>query len=139
MASSQETRTKATHAAAEATLAKALAPEEIRRGDFVTPLHHIAEVPSFFWFTESWTLPVDQPVRIRYTSQSDGLPLKVKSLCLPFVLVKMASGERRTLDVRTCQLARLDRGYAKRAWKSYKKAHKRAGRKGTLASHCSQF
>jgi len=121
MASSQQTRTKATLAAAEATLAKALAPEDIRTGDFVTPLHVVAEVPSYYWFSESWSLPADQPVRIRLTSPIDGLPLRVQSLCLPFVLVKQATGEGLTLDLRKYQLARLDRRYAKRAWKAYKK------------------
>ena len=121
MASSSSTRSKAKHTAAGATLAKALAPEEIRRGDFVTPLHVIAEVPSFFWCGDCWSLPHDEPVRIRFTSTSDGLPLKVESVCLPFVLVKQSTGGRMTLDLRKCQLARLDRGYAKGAWKAYKK------------------
>jgi len=118
MASSSPTRSKAKYTAAGATLAKTLAPEEIRRGDFVTPLHVIAEVPSFYWCGDCWSLPHDEPVRIRFTPTSDGLPLKVKSVCLPFVLVKQASGERLTLDLRKCQLARLDRRYAKRAWKA---------------------
>jgi hypothetical protein len=107
------------------TLAKALAPEEIRPGDFVTPLHVVAEVPSYFWFTEGWNMPLEEPVRIRFTSPADGLPMKVKSLCLPFVLVKQASGQRVTLDLRKCQLARLDRRYAKRAWKGIKKTKTR--------------
>jgi hypothetical protein len=126
MASSQETRSKATQAAAEATLAKALAPEEVRVGDYVTPLHVVAEVPSYFWFTEGWNLPADEPVRIRLMSYSDGVPMKVKSICLPFVLVKQASGRGATLDLRKCQLARLDREFARRAWRAYKKAHTNA-------------
>jgi hypothetical protein len=127
MASSQHIDTEATGSAAEATLAKTLAPEEIRPGDFVTLLHVVAEVPSYFWwFTEDWNMPLDQPVRIRLTSLVDGQPMKVKSLCLPFVLVKQASGQRLTLDLRKCQLARLDRRYAKRAWRAYKQNRKYA-------------
>jgi hypothetical protein len=122
MASSPQVQTKATHAAAEATLAKSLAPEEIRVGDYVTPLHMVAEVPSYYWFSDCWNLPADEPVRIRFTCGSDGTPLKVKSICLPFVLVKQATGTQTTLDLRKCQLARLDRRYAKRAWKAVKKA-----------------
>lgn len=125
MTSSQHARSTSTNAAAAATLAKALAPEDIRPGDFVTPLNVVAEVPSFYWRTEGWSLPAEEPVRIRFTSPSDGLPLKVKSLCLPFVLVKQASGERLTLDLRKCQLARLDRRYARLAWKAYKKLRSR--------------
>lgn len=136
MASSPKTEADATRSAANATLAKALAPEEIRPGDYVTALHVIAEVPSFYWFSDGWSLPVDQPVRIRLTSSSDGMPLKVKSLCLPFVLVKQASGDQRTLDVRKCQLARLNKRYAKRAWKWCKKSSKRKGARGGADRAC---
>jgi hypothetical protein len=112
-------------AAAEATLAKALAPEEVRPGDFVTPLFVIAEVPSYWWCADDWNLPRDQPVRIRLTATCEGAPLKVRSVCLPFVLVKTAVGEQSTLDLRTYQLARLNRSHAKRAWKAIKKAARR--------------
>jgi hypothetical protein len=99
-------------------LAKALAPEEIRSGDYVTPLDEIAELPSFLWCADATIVPHDQPVRIRFTSPSGGVPLKVKSVCLPFVLVRHPQGERRMLDVRKCRLARLDRTHARAAWKA---------------------
>jgi hypothetical protein len=124
MTSSRPAECKST-SAAEATLAKALAPEDIRPGDFVTPLFMIAEVPSYWWWGESWNLPHDQPVRIRFTSNCDGMPLRVKSVCLPFVLAKTPAGEQGTLDLRKCQLARLDQSHAKRAWKAYKKTQAR--------------
>jgi hypothetical protein len=120
MASSRQTECKST-AAAKATLAKALAPEDIRQGDFVTPLYVIAEVPSYWWCAETWNLPLDEPVRIRFTPNCDGMPLRVKSVCLPFILVKNPTGERGTIDLRKCQLARLDEVHGKRAWKAYKK------------------
>jgi hypothetical protein len=123
MTTSPETKCKS-RSAAEATLAKALAPEEIRPGDFVTPLYVVAEVPSFFWCAEAWSMPIDEPVRIRFT-RSEGEPLKVCSVCVPFVLVKLAAGEQKTIDLRSCQLARLDRSHARRAWKALKKAAKK--------------
>jgi hypothetical protein len=124
MTTSPETKCKSQRAA-EATLAKALAPEEIRAGDFVTPLYVIAEVPSYWWCAESWNQPFDEPVRIRFRAPSEGAPFKVRSVCLPFVLVKTAAGEQRTLDLRTYQLARLDRAHAKRAWNAMKKASRK--------------
>ena len=129
MASSPETRCKFA-TAAEATLAKVLAPEEVRTGDFVTPLFVIAEVPSFWWQGEEWNLPHDQPVRIRLTPTCGGVPLKVNSVCLPFVLAKSPAGDRSTLDLRNCQLARLDRLHAKLAWKAYKKSARRNRKRG---------
>jgi hypothetical protein len=113
---------------AEATLAKPLAPEDVRPGDFVAVLHEIAELPSFYWCADAGFHPRDELVRIRYIPSSEALPLKVKSVCLPFVLVKAPRGERRTLDLRKCRLARLDRAYASNAWQLYKKAIKKRSR-----------
>ncbi len=124
MTTSPDTKCKRA-AAAEATLAKALAPEEIRRGDFVTPLFVISELPSFWWRSDSWVLPLEEPVRIRFMPPLEGTPLKVLSVCVPFVLVKSAAGEQKTLDLRTCQLARLDRSHARRAWKAIRKPARR--------------
>lgn len=121
MASSPQTDLRATRQDTGLTLAKALAPEEIRVGDYVTPLHFVAEVPSYYWLSECWSLPADQPVRIRFTCSSDGAPLKVKAICLPFVLVKGPTGSQTSLDLRNCQLARLDNRYARRTWKAARK------------------
>lgn len=91
-----------------ATLAKPLAPEEIRAGDYVSPLYVIYEVPSFFWCCDSNLQRRDELVRLCCLPQAGGAPLKVISVCLPFVLVKLPGGERQSLDVRKVRLARLD-------------------------------
>jgi hypothetical protein len=124
MATSAGIEVDLNYGAAQATLAKALAPEEVRPGDYVTPLYAVAEVPSFWWYADAWNLPPDEPVRLRFTSTCDGAPLRVKSVCLPFVLAKQSSGIALTIDLRRCQLARLDPAYAKRAWKSLKKSQR---------------
>jgi hypothetical protein len=110
-----------------ATLAKSLAPEEIRPGDFVTPLYVTAELPSFLWHADAATLPLDDPIRMQFVPPDGGVPMKVKSACLPFVLVKLPTGKQQVLDVRLCRLARLDPGYAAVIWKTQRK--KRAKRK----------
>ena len=102
-------------------LAKALAPEDVRAGDFVSVLDEICELPSFFWHESGSLAPRDELVRIRCTPTSEAVPLKVKGVCLPYVLVKLPCGSKRTLDVRKSRLARLDRHYARAAWKAYKK------------------
>lgn len=104
------------------TLVKALAPEEICRGDYVTPLEEIAELPSFFWCADATVLPYDQPVRIRFVPSGRGGPLKVKRVCLPFVLLKHPKGERQTVDLRKYRLAQLGKAYARAAWKACKRA-----------------
>ena len=133
MSTSQATELKAHREAAEATLAKALAPEEIRPGDYVTPLSLIAEVPSFWWCAEAWRLSPEEPIRMRFMATCDGVPLRVRSVCLPFVLAKQPSGHFVTMDVRRCQLARLDRAFARRAWKCIKRS--RRSKSGTPAAH----
>ena len=100
------------------SLAKAVAHEDIQLGDFITMLESTAEWPSFLWCADSALLPPSEPIRIRTVPRDAGVPVKVKSVCLPFVLVKHPNGRHQTLDVRRCRLARLDRRYAKATWKA---------------------
>ena len=111
-------------------LARSLAPEEIRAGDYVTVLHEICELPSFFWDCDSALTRRDELVRMQLVPKNGGVPLKVKSVCLPFVLVKHPSGRKRPLDVRQCRREKLDQTYAEAAWRSQsiggsKKKHKK--------------
>ena len=103
------------------SLAKPLAPEEIRVGDFVSPLHVFYDFPSYLWCGDSAIQRREETVRICYLPESGGVPLKVKSVCLPFVLVKKADGTQQTLDIRKVRLARLNPKFAKAAWKLCKK------------------
>lgn len=114
-------QTKETIKRSEGSLAKPLAPEEIRVGDYVSLLHVFYDVPSFFWCGDSALQRRDETVRICYLPETGGVPFKVKSICLPFVLVKKSDSTQQTLDVRKVRLARLDRDYAKVAWKVNKK------------------
>jgi hypothetical protein len=109
---------------AGSALARALAPEEIRSGDFVAMLYVVSEWPSFFWCDDSTLHPRDEVVRICSTPHGESQPLKVRAVCLPFVLAKAPSGEQKTLDVRRCRLARLERRYARTAWKAAKRRTK---------------
>jgi hypothetical protein len=108
----------------ESSLAKALAPEEIRRGDFVTPLYVISEWPSWFW-DEDALHSREEPVRICSTPAADAEAMLVRRVCLPFVLVKTPTGDERTLDVRKCRLARLERKFADDSRRASRKASKR--------------
>ena len=103
------------------SVAKPLAPEDIRRGDYVAVLDEMYEIPSYCWREDAALHPRDELVRIRLIPAQDAPPHKVKSVCLPFVLAKQPTGERRTFDLRRTRLARLDKGYGAAAWKAYKK------------------
>ena len=106
---------------ARSTLARVLAPEEVRPGDYVALLDEVYEFPSFWWCADTTLFPPTEIVRLRFTPRDESRPLKVLSACLPFVLTKQPTGERRTLDLRRHRLARLDQDYAATAWKAYKK------------------
>jgi hypothetical protein len=106
---------------ADSKTAKVLAPEDVRAGDFVALLHVVKEIPSFCWFGGIGTTRPDEPVRVPFVPKNGGVPLRVRSVCLPFILVKAPSGKQRNLDVRLARLARLDRAHARAAWKACKK------------------
>jgi hypothetical protein len=107
--------------------AASVAPEDLRRGNFVAVLNEVVEFPSFFWCD---SVPTDRGelVRARYLPAGGGMPLKVKAICLPFVFVKPPSGPSQTIDVRKVQLVRLEKCYAKTVWKKLRKQQSRVDR-----------
>jgi hypothetical protein len=115
----------------ETHVAKSLAPEDLRCGDFVSILYEITEYPSCFWCGDSRLLPPDEPVRVPYRTADCGAPLKVKAICLPFVFVRKPWGAHRTLDLRQHTLVRLTPDYARHVWKTMSKAAK-PNKLGTL-------
>lgn len=102
----------------ETSLARPLAGEDLRCGDFVSILYEILEYPSFFWSCEPQLWPPDELVRIQWRPADAGTPFKVKALCLPFVFVKQPCGQHRTLDLRQHRLVRLHVDYARTVWKA---------------------
>lgn len=97
------------------SVAKLLAPEDVRAGDYVAVLRVTYEVPSFYWCGEPALEDRSDLVRLRMLPDQPAMPLKVVAVCLPFVLVSSPTGEARTLDLRRHQIARLDRSFAKSA------------------------
>ncbi len=101
------------------SIAASIAPEDLRRGDFVAVLSEVVELPSFLW-TDTLSSCRDELVRVRRLPTEGRAPLKVKAICLPFVFVKSPSGQFRTIDVRLARLVRLEKSYAKTVWKILK-------------------
>jgi hypothetical protein len=99
-------------------VARVVAAEDLRCGDFVGILTSIVELPSFFWGADCQVAPPHEPVRLRCRPAEGGVPLKIKAICLPFVLVRTPDGRHQTLDIRQCELVRLDAKYAQAASKA---------------------
>lgn len=124
------------------TLAQAIAPEDIREGDFLAVLSEVDEVLPFgaLFDCSPFNQPRSlEPVRVQWLPCGESVPLKVEAVCLPWVLVKapMSAAARmfgwlhagasttpttmlRTLDVRRYRLARLTPDYGKRVYKLLK-------------------
>lgn len=99
-------------------LARPVAAEDLHRRDFIAVLNETLEYPSFLWCWDSHMTTPHEPVTIQWQSFDNGLVLRVEDICLPFVFVKQPCGDHKTLDIRRCQLVRLDIDYAKRVWKA---------------------
>lgn len=100
------------------TIAKPLAPEDLARGDYVALLSVACDYPLIVWLCDPMASQQGEVVRLKHTTDLCREPLRVRSVCLPFVLVKRPSGLHATLDVRSCELARLSEVYGRRAWKA---------------------
>ena len=120
MKTTTETRSKTV-----TTVAARIAGEDIAKGDYVTILSEIIELPSFLWSCSSVSLPIDEPVRTRYLSRAGGEPHKVVTVCLPFVYAKHPRGNLIAFDTRQQQLVRLDRHNGRSLWKQLRKAAKK--------------
>ena len=114
-----------TETKAVTTVASRIAGEDIQRGDYVTVLSEIIEVPSFLWSCSGISLPTDEPVRTRYLPQNAGKPHKVIAVCLPFVYAKRAKGKLITFDTRQQQLVKLDPACGQELWKQLRKLKKK--------------
>lgn len=105
--------------ASERTAARKLHPEDICVGDDVALSEVVFQYPSYMWCGADTTmLPPDQKVQVTFLPWESPQPLKVQSICLPFVLCKQVNGKSEMLDIRQVQLVRLDFEFASRARKA---------------------
>lgn len=103
----------------EHQLARPRAPEDVRRGDYVSVLHVVGEHLCCEQLAQAQYRSVE-PVRIAWLPFGDPTPMKVLEVCLPFVLVREADGAPRTLDTRRYRLARVTEEFARKAFKRLK-------------------
>ncbi len=99
-----------------------VAPEDIRRGDYIAILQLVCEyVPLFGLGPDDG----DLPRRMLVLPKEGGIPMRVIEQCLPFVLVEKAGGSHTTLDTRRHRLARLSEECARLALKRIRSDKKR--------------
>jgi len=105
-------------------LARELAPEDIQRGMYVTPLYRVDEFMPGFSVDEAKRGGV-KPLQVRWLPYDGGEPLKVLEVCLPFVLVNDRDGDRQTIDTRQVHLAQLSERYG---WRAQKRKPRKTGK-----------
>ncbi|QDT69142.1 hypothetical protein MalM25_20700 [Planctomycetes bacterium MalM25] len=121
-------KTRQATADRDATLAKTLAPEDVRPGDYVAVLDEEYECCAAAWYCDP-PPHADKVIHVRLRPREPEPPLRVIDACLPFVYVQPPKGDGRTLDLRAVRLARLDRDYARRVCKLLQPKKKRKRRK----------
>jgi len=104
----------------QSTTCQTLPPEDIHPDDYVTQMQIVHELPSFYWSEDVGFQDPGMPVRYACIPRGSGLPARVRSVCLPFVFVELATGEFKTWDVRLCRVARMSPEYAQQVWKRCK-------------------
>jgi hypothetical protein len=100
------------------TVARPLAPEDIRPGSYIAVSQIVWEFCAF-WLAELWCGPPVYSVSL-IAGNDIGTPLRVKEVCLPFVLAQAPDGTHRTIDVRRVRLLLLSDRFGKKASKKLK-------------------
>ena len=97
-------------------IARALAPEDIKTGQYVSALYQIVEAPKFSCFEPS--LGTFETAPVRWLPDDPAEILRVVEVCLPFVLVRNPYGYSHVIDVRRYRLARVPKSFGKAVFKA---------------------
>lgn len=119
------TKTEARAIKGSISVAARVAGEDLRRGDYVTVLNEVIELPSFLWCGREMELPAREAVRIQYLPLNPGVPYKVLSVCLPFVYARLPKRGLVSFDIRQRELVRLERRCARKVWKQLRKSRRK--------------
>lgn len=96
--------------------AKVVHPEDLEVGDYVSYESSRYQCPSFLWnCTDPTLLPPERIVEMKLLPSDDNYPMKVESICLPFVLCKKHDKQPELVDVRRADLFRLSKKFSKSA------------------------
>lgn len=109
-------------------LVRRLAPEDIVANAFITVIEEVDEFVMWCQVGLDAFTPLGVRSFVRIPEEA-GEPVRVLSVCLPFVYVSTADGSCRTLDVRKQHVARVSQEYARCVWASVSGGRSRNKRK----------
>ncbi len=100
-------------------VARPIAAEDIQPGVYLQVLSETYQFPSFYWDCgDSFSSRRDQPVTIEFLPFQTRVPLLVKVVTLPMLLVKNHDGQHQMMDVRRFRLAKIRRKHARQIWRT---------------------
>lgn len=109
---------------AVASACRAIHPEDLLVGDYVTVLQESHQIGTFTWCgIDPHQFPPNETIEITIRGNFDAL--KVKDICFPFILCTDNQGEVHVIDTRSNQLGKLSKSFIG----SLKKATKAQQRK----------
>jgi hypothetical protein len=110
----------------DAGMARAVAAEDLRAGDYIYVLGELLEMVPLLIDAERWQNP--ESVKLMVLPHSGLEPMKIVEVCLPVLLVKDKSGKCETLDARLFRFARLPDRFGRKVFKRLRKsAEKQSG------------
>ena len=89
----------------ESRVAQIVAPEDLAKGQYVTPLSSTREHMPLFCSDDAFR-GRSEPFRLTWTPKAKA-PVRVVDVCLPFVLIETPKGRTRMIDLRRYRLARV--------------------------------
>lgn len=105
---------------------RAACPEDLRKGDYITVSRDTLQVPSVYCDNHVGPQAI---VRLSYMPCDSGEPLRIRGVCLPYILVKRADKQSETIDLRQQEIVRLPKKFGRASFDAYRKMHKRANSK----------
>ena len=107
-----------------ASACRAIHPEDLLAGDYVTVLQQTYQVATYAWYgIDTHQFPPNEPIEISLRGYFEAL--KVEDICFPFLLCTNNEGEVRVIDSRSNQLGKLSSSFVQ----NYKNATKAQQRK----------
>lgn len=106
----------------EARMARPVAPEDLRPGDYVAALQVVNE---HLWPMFGSDEKPPRMFRVLAWPGHDWMPMQVEDICLPFVMLKTPRGKHWVLDTRQCRLGRVSASFGRRLFEAIAAAEER--------------
>jgi len=111
-----------------ASVCRAIHPEDLSAGDFVTVLQQVHQVGTFAWCgIDTYQFPPNEAIEL--TIRGNFEALKVKDICYPFLLCTDNDGKVHVIDSRSEQLGRLDPSFVDNLNKATKAQQRKKDKK----------